>query len=63
MSKVVIEIKTDNNAFEDDNMEHELCRILGLVIYYIQQYQSYDQPKVLYDINGGRVGLYQFMED
>lgn len=62
MSKVVIEIKTDNNAFEDDSMEHELCRILGLVIYHIQS-QSYDQPKTLFDINGNRVGLYQFIED
>jgi len=50
MSKVIIEIDTDNFAFADDNWEYEIVRILQDLI------KSGLSKHYLSDINGNTVG-------
>ena len=57
MSKIIITIDTDNDAFQDiahDGMSHELSRILESLASYIVKYN--ELPPAIYDINGNKCG-------
>lgn len=62
MLKIVI--RTENKAFEDENLGNELSRILkicaDMCIYY--QHRSEDGCE-LFDINGNKVGRMRFIPD
>jgi len=59
MSKFILEIKTDNAAF--DELEHETVRILEDVIDDIL-YHDRKQGSIR-DLNGNTVGSYKFTGD
>ena len=57
MSKIIITIDTDNDAFQciaPDGMSHELPRILESLSDYIVKYN--ELPPAIYDINGNKCG-------
>jgi hypothetical protein len=59
MSKFIIEIETDNAAFEDDP-SFEVIRILENLIKKIEG--NIDVFVDLYDLNGNRVGFAEYVE-
>jgi hypothetical protein len=55
-----IEIETGNAAFEDDNRNYELARILRQIAERLESGE--DAGRVL-DINGNKVGSFEMEED
>ena len=62
MPKVVIEIETENAAFEGVDRDRELARILRMLAAKMMDKYEYglDYSPNLFDVNGNRVGTIRF---
>jgi len=60
MANFKLNIKTDNAAFDGDNRDAEVVRILREIAANIEQGR---EAGVVRDINGNRVGTYGHMGD
>jgi hypothetical protein len=67
--KVVIEINCDNEAFRGDDCGSALARILRPLADHFEFQSAADirvrlfDPRILFDINGNRVGDATFIDD
>jgi hypothetical protein len=62
--RFVINVRVDNAAFEGDEREHELARILSELAERLSKMPlTVDMPIRLSDINGNRVGYAILEED
>ena len=62
MSKFIIEIETDNAAFEDDNLSYEVGRVLWELSNHLKEVGDFEKKK-LFDYNGNHIGFAQFVKD
>jgi hypothetical protein len=56
MTTLNIQIRLDNSAFEDDNLENELHHVLSAIQYKIARGQKQNQ---VYDSNGNNVATFK----
>ena len=63
MSKFVLEINTDNDAFVGESGSREVARILGGLSEVLDNYGASWDAGPLFDVNGNRVGFYAWGED
>jgi len=59
MTTLNIEIRLDNDAFQDENMANELHNVLGVIQFKISQGQTKNR---IYDSNGNNVGEFAIVE-
>jgi len=55
---LTIKVKTDNAAFEDDNLGPELARILRALAARVEEADGSDDNGLIFDINGNSVGTW-----
>ena len=60
MSKFTIEFQTDNDAFNNENFEFEVFKILSFIGRRI--ISKADLNGIIKDSNGNNVGFYKFEE-
>ena len=51
-----INIQADNEAFENDNREHELARILREIAQRLESGEQFGWFLTIFDVNGNDVG-------
>jgi hypothetical protein len=63
MSKFVVEIRTDNDAFVGESGSQEVARILAGLSEVLDNFGASWDAGPLFDVNGNRVGFYAWEGD
>ena len=63
MAQITIEFETNNDAFTDGNLNHEVARILSELVRVINTHGIENDYIIIRDLNGNKVGRMEHFKD